>query len=154
MGMDTGGSGGGPSSDINVTPLVDVCLVLLIIFMVMIPKNVPEISVQMPPESKKKKKPQDQSDTLIIGLAKPSQRGKPGALTLNSNPINSREELGDLISSRLQGRDKKVVFIDFDDGANYGEAVEILDLAKRNGAAVLGIVKKKNQPVPDSLVGI
>lgn len=148
MGMDTGGSGGGPSSDINVTPLVDVCLVLLIIFMVMIPKNVPEISVQMPPESKKKKQPREQSDTLVVGLT------KDGAMTLNSNPVTTREELADLISSRLQGREKKVVFIDFDDDAGYGQAVELLDLAKRNGAAVLGIMKKKNRPVPDTLVGI
>ncbi|PRQ07187.1 Biopolymer transport protein ExbD [Enhygromyxa salina] len=148
MGMDTGGSGGGPSSEINVTPLVDVCLVLLIIFMVMIPKNVPEISVQVPPESKQRKNPPNQSDTLVIGLT------KDGALTLNSQPINTRDELGDLISSRLQGREKKVVFIDFDDDANYGEAVLLLDLAKRNGAAVLGIMKKKNRPVPDTLVGI
>ncbi|WP_280524009.1 ExbD/TolR family protein [Enhygromyxa salina] len=146
--MDTGGSGGGPSSEINVTPLVDVCLVLLIIFMVMIPKNVPEISVQVPPESKQRKNPPNQSDTLVIGLT------KDGALTLNSQPINTRDELGDLISSRLQGREKKVVFIDFDDDANYGEAVLLLDLAKRNGAAVLGIMKKKNRPVPDTLVGI
>nr|WP_276204400.1 biopolymer transporter ExbD [Enhygromyxa salina] len=146
--MDTGGSGGGPSSEINVTPLVDVCLVLLIIFMVMIPKNVPEISVQVPPESKQRKKPPNQSDTLVIGLT------KDGALTLNSQAINTRDELGDLISSRLQGREKKVVFIDFDDDANYGEAVLLLDLAKRSGAAVLGIMKHKNRPVPDTLVGI
>jgi biopolymer transport protein ExbD len=148
MGMDTGGSGGGPSSDINVTPLVDVCLVLLIIFMVMIPKNVPEISVQMPPEKKTKSKPQEQSDTLVVGLT------KDGAITLNSKDISSKTELGELISSRLQGRDKKVVFVDFDDDANYGEAVAILDLAKRNGAAVLGIVKDKKRLVPDTLLGI
>ena len=147
MGMDTG-SKGGPSSDINVTPLVDVCLVLLIIFMVMTPKNVPEISVRVPPESKKKQQQQRESDTLVVGL------DKNGALSLNGNPVNSSDELGDLISSRLQGRDKKVVFIDFDDDANYGEAVEILDLAKRNGAVVLGIMKKKNRPVPDTLVGL
>lgn len=146
MGMDTG-SKGGPASEINVTPLVDVCLVLLIIFMVMIPKNVPEISVQTPPESKKKKK-QEQSDTLVIGL------DKEGALTLNSQPVQTREELGDLISSRLQGREKKVVFIDFKDDASYGTAVEVLDIAKRNGAAVLGIMKQKNRPMPDTLVGI
>lgn len=147
MGMDTG-SKGGPASEINVTPLVDVCLVLLIIFMVMIPKNVPEISVQMPPESKKKKKQQTESDTLVIGL------DKEGAMTLNSQPVQTREELADLISSRLQGREKKVVFIDFKDDANYGSAVEILDLAKRNGAVVLGIMKQKNRPTPDTLVGI
>jgi biopolymer transport protein ExbD len=146
MGMNTG-SQGGPSSEINVTPLVDVCLVLLIIFMVMIPKNVPEISVQMPTE-KKPPKQQQQTDTLVIGL------NEDGALTLNSNPVNTKEELGDLISSRLQGREKKVVFIDFEDDASYDNAIEILDLAKRNGAAVLGVMKKKNRPLADTLVGI
>ena len=84
----------------------------------------------------------------MIGLT------KDGALTLNSNPVNSKDEMADLISSRLQGREKKVVFIDFDDDANYGEAVALLDLAKRNGAAVLGIMKKKNRPTPDTLIGI
>ena len=57
MGMSAGGSSGGAKSDINVTPLVDVCLVLLIIFMVMVPRNVPEISVQIPPESKTRRPP-------------------------------------------------------------------------------------------------
>jgi biopolymer transport protein ExbD len=152
--MDTGGSGGGPSSDINVTPLVDVCLVLLIIFMVMTPKNVPEISVRVPPESKKKQKKKQQNDTLVVGLAKAPKGSEKGPVTLNGQTVNSRDELGDLIASRLQGRDKKVVFIDFDDDARYGDAVEVLDLAKRNGAVVLGIMKKKNRPVPDTLVGI
>lgn len=145
MGMSAGGSGGGPSSEINVTPLVDVCLVLLIIFMVMTPKNVPEISVRVPPESKKKRQQQNkENDNLVVGL------DKQGALSLNGQPMNSKDELGDFIASRLQGRDKKVVFIDFDDDANYGGAVEILDLAKRNGAVVLGIMKKKDRPVPDT----
>jgi biopolymer transport protein ExbD len=148
MGMDAGGSKGGPSSDINVTPLVDVCLVLLIIFMVMTPKTVPEISVRVPPESKQKKKKPDQSETLVIGLS------KEGGVSLNHNPINSRDELGDKISRLLKNREKKVVFIDFDDDANYGDAVEVLDLAKRNGAVVLGIMKKKDQVVPETLQGI
>ena len=46
MSMSAGGGGGGAKSEINVTPLVDVCLVLLIIFMVLVPRNVPEISVR------------------------------------------------------------------------------------------------------------
>lgn len=150
MGMSTGG-GSGPSSDINVTPLVDVCLVLLIIFMVMLPKNVPEISVRMPPESKTKKPPPQQTDTLVVGLT------KDGGVLLNRNPVE-RTELEEKISSLLANRDKRVVFIDFDDDAPYGDAVEVLDLAKRAGADVLGIMAKKEGgkkvPVPDTLVGI
>jgi biopolymer transport protein ExbD len=54
----------------------------------------------------------------------------------------------------LEFRDKKVVFIDFDDKAKYGEAVDILDLAKRSGAEVLGIMKPKDKTrTPDKLNG-
>jgi len=145
MGMDAG-SGQGAKSEINVTPLVDVCLVLLIIFMVMVPKNVPEISVRVPPESDKQIKKQE-SDTLVIGLS------KEGGVSLNHNPID-KGVLGEKIESLLRNRDKKVVFVDFEDDALYGDAVEVLDIAKRSGAAVLGIMKKKNEPVPDTLTGL
>lgn len=145
MGMDSGGSGDGPSGEINVTPLVDICLVLLIIFMVMTPKNVPEISVRVPPESKSRAKPSTNTDNLVIGLT------KDGAVTLNKNPITSRDELSNLLQSRLQNTDKKVVFVDFDDDANYGESVALLDLAKRAGAQVLGIMKRKDRETPDTL---
>lgn len=145
MGM-AAGSGEGANSEINVTPLVDVCLVLLIIFMVMVPKNVPEISVRVPPDSKQKIKKQE-SDTLVIGLS------KEGGVSLNHNAID-KGQLGDKIEALLRNRDKKVVFVDFEDEANYGDAIEVLDIAKRSGAAVLGIMKKKNEPVPDTLVGL
>jgi biopolymer transport protein ExbD len=143
--MDTGSSSGA-KSEINVTPLVDVCLVLLIIFMVMVPKTVPEISVRVPPESEKKIRQQD-TDTLVIGLS------REGGVTLNHNAID-KGQLGERIEALLRNRDKKVVFVDFDDEAVYGDAVEILDIAKRSGAAVLGVMKKKNEPVPDTLIGI
>ena len=54
----------------------------------------------------------------------------------------------------LENREKKVVFVDFDDDASYGDAVQVLDIAKRNGAMVLGIMKKKDKPVPDTLTGL
>jgi biopolymer transport protein ExbD len=146
MGMAAGGSKGGAKSEINVTPLVDVCLVLLIIFMVMVPRKVPEISVRVPPESKMPPKNQPQ-DTLVLGLT------KDGAITLNRNPID-KPKLGETLAQQLEFREKKVVFVDFDDDANYGAAVEILDVAKRSGAEVLGIMKKKDKPTPDTLAGI
>ena len=144
MGMSTGGSKGGAQSEINVTPLVDICLVLLIIFMVMLPKNVPEISVRVPPESKQKQKPQQVNENLVLGLT------KDGAVTLNRNPLD-RDALGTTLETQLKFRDKKVIFVNFDDDANYGKAVEILDLAKRSGAEVLGIMKNKEKPTPNSL---
>jgi len=146
MGMQVGSKHGGAQADINVTPLVDICLVLLIIFMVMIPKQVPEISVRVPPESKIRNKTPPTQDTLVIGLT------KDGGVTLNRSPME-RAALGEALHKQLEYRDKKVVFIDFDDDAKYGAAVELLDLAKHNGAEVLGIMKRKDRPTPDRLPG-
>ena len=144
MGMSTGGSKGGAQSEINVTPLVDICLVLLIIFMVMLPKNVPEISVRVPPESKQRQKPQQANENLVLGLT------KDGAITLNRTPVD-RASLGETLETQLKFRDKKVIFVNFDDDANYGVSVEVLDLAKRSGAEVLGIMKNKEKPTPNTL---
>lgn len=143
MGMSAGG-GKGANSDINVTPLVDVCLVLLIIFMVMVPQNVPEISVRVPPESKQKNPKPPKEEPLVIGLS------EEGALTLNRTPIK-KEKLSSEITRQLDFRNKKVVFVDFDDKASYGDAVEILDLAKSSGSEVLGIMKKKGRKTPETL---
>lgn len=144
MGMSTGGSKAGAQSEINVTPLVDICLVLLIIFMVMLPKNVPEISVRVPPESKQRQKPQQANENLVLGLT------KDGAITLNRTPVD-RANLGDTLETQLKFRDKKVIFVNFDDDAKYGKAVEILDVAKKSGAEVLGIMKNKEKKTPTSL---
>jgi biopolymer transport protein ExbD len=144
MGMSTGGSKGGAAADINVTPLVDICLVLLIIFMVMLPKNVPEISVKVPPDSKTRQKPQQVNENLVLGLT------KDGAVTLNRTPVD-KALLPEQLENQLKFRDKKVIFVNFDDDAKYGKAVEILDLAKRAGADVLGIMKDKEKKTPTSL---
>ncbi|HEY8379981.1 MAG TPA: biopolymer transporter ExbD [Nannocystis sp.] len=141
--MSAGGSKKGAQSDINVTPLVDVCLVLLIIFMVMLPKNVPEITVKVPPESKQQKR-QPESENLVLGLT------KDGAITLNRTPVD-KASLKDALENQLKFRDKKVIFVNFDDDAVYGTAVEVLDIAKHSGADVLGIMKNKEKPTPDSL---
>ncbi len=145
MSMSAGGSKGA-KSDINVTPLVDVCLVLLIIFMVMVPRTVPELSVRVPPESKTPHRQKPTQETLVIGLT------KEGGVTLNRTPID-RTRLAEEISRQLDVRDKKVVFVDFDDDAKYGAAVEVLNLAKEAGADVLGIMKNKDKKTPDTLRG-
>lgn len=153
MGMATGG-GGGAKSDINVTPLVDVCLVLLIIFMVMVPRNVPEISVRIPPESKVKQPKPPNEEALVIGMActESVESCENPALTLNRNKIE-KTKLGEELSRQLEFREKKAVFVDFDDQVPYGEAVEVLDLAKTSGAEVLGIMKRKDRKTPDKLGG-
>ncbi len=151
MGMSAGGGHGGANSDINVTPLVDVCLVLLIIFMVMVPRNVPEISVRVPPESKiKRMKPPDE-EPLVLEIS------DKGALALNQKQMGAadnsadRDKLKKELERQFGFRDKKVIFVDFDDSTDYGIAVAVLDTAKQAGAEVLGIRKHKDQKTPDTL---
>ncbi len=145
MGMSAGGGKGGANSDINVTPLVDVCLVLLIIFMVMVPRNVPELSVRIPPESKTTKPPNPTDEKpLVVGLA------ENGAISLNKNAIKEAA-LGKELERQLEPRDKKAIFVDFEDKAKYGKAVELVDLARRSGADIVAIMRDKDYKMPDTL---
>ncbi|MBV1859892.1 MAG: biopolymer transporter ExbD [Nannocystaceae bacterium] len=145
MSMSAGGGKGGANSDINVTPLVDVCLVLLIIFMVMVPRNVPELSVRIPPESKTTKPPNPTDEKpLVIGLA------ENGAISLNKNVI-LEAALGKELERQLEPRDKKAVFVDFEGKAKYGKAVELVDLARRSGAEIVGIMRDKDYKMPETL---
>ena len=143
MGMGAGGGGGGAKSDINVTPLVDVCLVLLIIFMVLVPRNVPEISVRIPPESKVKRPPKG-DEPLVVGM------DKDGGLTLNRRGFE-KEALSEELGRQMESRGKKVVFVDFDHKAKYGEAVEVIDLVKNAGAEVVGVMRARDYKMPDTL---
>lgn len=144
MGMGAGGSSGGPNSAINVTPLVDVCLVLLIIFMVMTPRNVPELSVRIPPETKSRRPQPPGEGPLVVGL------NKDGAITLNTKSL-LREDLGKEITRQLDFREKKAVFVNFDHDANYGDALVVMDIVKKGGAEVVGIMRDKDYKVPDTL---
>jgi biopolymer transport protein ExbD len=130
--------------EINVTPLVDVCLVLLIIFMVLIPKSVPELSVQVPHHGDRSRRG---NETLTLGL------DAAGVVSLNGRALADRDTLQDTLAMRLEGREKKVVYADFDDDANYGEAVALLAAAKHSGAVTLAIVQPRGA-APDTLIGL
>jgi len=142
------GSRSGAKSEINVTPLVDVCLVLLIIFMVLVPRTVPETSVRIPPERRAEARERAPGeDALVVGLT------AEGRLSLNRSPIE-RSALEARLQRQLAFRDPKVVFVDIDGAVAYGEAVALVDLAKRAGATVVALLKKKDDVVPATLRGL
>jgi biopolymer transport protein ExbD len=133
MAMDVGSKKGGPKSDINVTPLIDVVLVLLIIFMVLTPsmlKNIP----MMVPEKAEDDTPAMPPDSAIMVEYTANRE-----LTVNSEAV-AVEALAAKLQDRLKARRQKVVFFKAEDKAPYGEVVRLLDIARGSGAETLAIV--------------
>jgi biopolymer transport protein TolR len=120
-------------SDINITPLVDVVLVLLIIFMVITPLLQMGYDVKVPPKT-----PQDASSTpppdLIIVSLTPQNK-----IYLNKEELNS-QTLSLRLTEILKNRSNKTIFFSGDDGANYGEVVRVMDICRNAGAKNMGIV--------------
>jgi biopolymer transport protein TolR len=130
------GSGGGVRSDINITPLVDVVLVLLIIFMVMTPTLLKELSVVVPEKTDVQIVTPTTTDQLIVAVSRENK------ITVNQEPI-AEAAVADRIHDLLAARADKLVFFDIDDEADYGEVVHVMDLVRGAGAKTLGIMTKQ-----------
>jgi biopolymer transport protein ExbD len=133
MAMDVGGKKKGPKSEINVTPLVDVVLVLLIIFMVLTPSMLKNLAATVP--EKAEEQPQQVASDSAIMVEYTAKR----ELTVNQESV-SPEGLADKLAERLKADRKKVVFFKAEDEAPYGEVVHLLDIARGSGAQTLAIV--------------
>jgi len=136
--FSVGGAKGRPSGDINVTPLIDIVLVLLIIFMVMTPVMLKELVAKVP-QKNTELVPQPPGDNPIIVELDAGDR-----LSLNGEAV-APEALGAEVGERLRHDRQKVVFFKIDDDANYGRAVRVMDICKGAGAATLGIVTKDDR---------
>lgn len=132
MAMNVGGSGG-PKSDINITPLVDVVLVLLIIFMIITPIVQVGYAVQVPPKVETSAPVPQDSNQVIVRL---DAEGRPWInktmLSMNDFPAKLREV--------LTGRSSKVIFFAADGELEYDRVAQFMDLCRDNGAQNLGIV--------------
>ena len=121
--------GGGMIADINVTPLVDITLVLLIVFMITVPSivNNPSIKVELP-------KAATGDDTMKSTLALTLQREAAGGYTLFANGEKTDEEkVKLLIPTMLQKNKELQAIIAADKGIAYGDVVHVVDLVKALG---------------------
>jgi biopolymer transport protein TolR len=121
-----------PNGEINITPLVDVVLVLLIIFMVVTPLLEKDIGVQLPSIEKQEAVQELPIEQLIVKIA------ADGKMELNGSAIDDASLVGTL-QEKLKTRTDKTVFIIASDDANYSRLVAALDGAKAAGAQVLGM---------------
>jgi biopolymer transport protein ExbD len=131
MAMDVGNKSG-PKSDINVTPLIDVVLVLLIIFMVLTPSMLKHLTATVPKKA-------EESTPLPTDTALLVEYTVHRELTLNTEPV-SPEALAGKLTERLRSARQKVVFFKADDEAPYGEVVRLMDIARGAGAQNLAVV--------------
>jgi biopolymer transport protein TolR len=138
MAFAVGNGKRGPQADINVTPLIDVVLVLLIIFMVMTPVMLKELVAKVPQKQTENVPLPPGESTIIVDLDAHDQ------LSLNGEPV-APEALGTRVADRLAHDRQKVVFFKISDDANYGRAVRIMDVCKGAGAKTLGIVTKDDR---------
>ena len=131
MGISAGGSSGGPKSDINVTPLVDVVLVMLIIFMVSMPLLMRHITLEIPRKL--------ESDEVAVVSTQIQLLAKvDGTLELDDGSGTKksiqRTELAKELRQRLDRmHSDKVVFIDFEPAMPYEQMVSIMDTIRGTG---------------------
>jgi len=141
MGAQLGGSGGA-MSEINMTPLIDIVLVVLIIMMVNIPIQVEEMGVKLPSETKVQTKQDPPADQLVVALY------EDGSIALNRRAM-SNEKLFFEVTRRLAPMSKKIVFIDAHPTANYGVVVDLMDMAREAGAQTVSLARMKDEgPAP------
>jgi len=137
MAMDLGGAKGGVKSDINVTPLVDVMLVLLIIMMIVTPMLQQGVAVRLPTAANTADKPQSDQQTIVaIGANK--------AFYLNAKPIQEGE-LASKINELLESKKEKIVLIKADEEVEYGAVMAAMDQLRQAGIEDIGLVTEKKK---------
>ena len=144
MSMDLGSSGG-QKSDINVTPFVDIVLVLLIIFMVVTPLLSRALDVSVPPKSEVEAAPEVTSEQLILTVKGPETAPR---VFLNREEIpGGADSVRERIEELMKGRREKIVFFQADNDLPYQYIITIMDMIRGGGADKIGLITDENLDV-------
>jgi len=128
------------NSDINVTPMVDVMLVLLIIFMVVTPMLQKGISVDMARTDNPIQMPDaDKEDSLLVAVT------RDGKIFFGTDQITA-DKLTTMVKDRLTNQADKRVFVKADARAKYGNVVEVVDNVRAAGVDQLGLLTEQRKP--------
>lgn len=129
------GKSKGAMAGINITPLVDVVLVLLIIFMLVIKGDTVSIPDTIPKKAEAEETIALESEELVLELL------KDGSLLLNRNPVSAKE-FPEMFQKIMASRSDKKLFVSADDEVLYGDVAYWMSVARRNGATLIALQTK------------
>jgi biopolymer transport protein ExbD len=132
MAMDVGGGKKGPKSDINVTPLVDVMLVLLIIMMLVAPMLQKGVDVKLPAATNTMDKPENQQQTVLAVDARDK-------FYVNGIEVN-KNEMADRVKAALEEKTERIVLIKGDTDASYRAIMQAMDDLRKAGIEDIGLI--------------
>src|SRR5262245_45170767 len=132
MSMDLGGAKGGVKSDINVTPLCDVMLVLLIIMMLIAPLLQQGVSVELPTADNTVEKPETQGQTVVA-------ISRDNSMYVNAKPV-TEAEMATKVTELLENAKEKVVYIRADEESNYSTVMAAMDQLRQAGIEDIGLI--------------
>jgi len=141
--MTTGG-GGGSMADINVTPMIDILLVLLIIFMVIVPVTPKGLQALVPQPPKTKQPDQQTNDRTIVVQVIFNGTGRPAAYKINQDDVDHADLLPKL-TEIYANRAERVMFVRGDDDVNFGQIADVIDIARSANVDHIGLMTPKIQ---------
>lgn len=138
MGVSLGGGGKGKKTTalpaINITPLVDVVLVVLIIFMIVTPMVTKTFWLNLPPkDDKSEPAPPSDNKPLVMTV------DKAGVIRINTTVL-TKQEVRDRVPRMLAAKDQKVLYFDAHNDASYAAAIEAMDLSRAGGVKSIAIL--------------
>jgi biopolymer transport protein TolR len=137
MAMDLGGAKGGVKADINVTPLVDVMLVLLIIMMLITPMLQQGVAMRLPQASHTLDKPTTQDNTTLAV-------GKDGSMYVNAKQV-TEADMASKVTEALESKKEKVVFIKADEEALYSSVMAAMDQLHQAGVEDIALITERKR---------
>ena len=132
MGMSTGGGGSSLNNEINVTPMIDVLLVLLIIFMMIIPMSRKAIDTQLPDPNPQPAQPNVNPDQIVLEIL-PDDK-----YAINKEPVE-KTALFERLKSIYDPRPEKIIFVKGDPKAEFQAIIRAMDIARGAGVRVIGV---------------